>query len=1199
MKVLDPLRLLLQGRQVIEASAGTGKTWTLAALYVRLVVGHGRDEPLLPPQILVMTFTEAATAELRDRIRLRLSQAAQYFDASAQQREAPEQLQVDGFLHELRDSLDPSLWPTCALQLHRAAEWMDDAAIYTIHAWSRRMLTQHALESHNLFEQTRLEQAQALQLSLVQDYWREWFYPLPANLLQALTPLIGPDPSVFLKHLSDLWREQERSPRQSTPPDVTPTQAMQAHAVWQANVDRTAQAAREAWSGDVLQAIHTAREQKLITGVGITAKNFETWLSALQAWAEQGHDIKQEVLARFGTQALQDKKWHNAHQYPFFERVQEHVQACTSPIDTLALIAKHATYTIGEAYRAAKQQRAAFDFSDLLQNLHDAVMADDHRLAHAIRQQYPVALVDEFQDTDPWQYGTLDRIYASESCTSANALVMIGDPKQAIYSFRGADLGTYLQARADAQACDLDACHTLTGNHRSCAALVKAINHVFMQSPAPFASAQGEIAFVEVQAQGSETPLLLNGQHVKPLQVWHLPAAQDSDVVTVSHYLQRASAVFADHMASLLNSPDAQISPNDMAVLVRHQQQADAVRQALRERQIPSVYLSDHTSVYQSNEALDLWRLLRAVATPRQTACVRAAVGSRLWGLTLQEVQTLTHNETLWEQLLDQFHHWHQVWQQQGVLPMLHMCLHSQHMAQRLLRGVAGERRLSNLLHLGELLQHAAQSLQGEQALVRFLGEHIQQPPLDSESQQTRLETDALCVKVITYHKSKGLQYPLVFVPFAGTFAVEKKSKTPLIVDETDDNDISATSTEEDMRLLYVALTRAQKAVWLGVAETRSDLTGSAEKGTLKRSALSQLLNRQTRGDLSTQLKNVWGTCDAIALHEMPAIRHTSYLVQATQRQPQAARIPVRQHASDWWTASFSALTRGLSSESLHDEAFADALHDALQDPSQDGLPTIQDAAEVDTTQSPWQTFPAGARYGTLLHDLLEWQSRNHWPAAHDATPSQNQAWASLLARKARWLQLSETHTQQLTPWVQQLIRTPLPLRNEGADLVLGAVPSERLWAEMEFSLEAHQVSSHTLDQLIQAHVLPGQPRPALQTRTMNGMLTGFMDLVLQHDGKYWVLDYKSNRLPHYGQTQLTQTILEKRYEVQYVLYTLALHRLLQSRLPNYNYEEHMGGCIYVFLRGIQDEGAGVHVWHPSQTLIEALDGAFSREELA
>ncbi len=1209
MKTLDAHTLPLQGRQVIEASAGTGKTWTLAALYLRLVLGRGRPEALLPPQILVMTFTDAATAELRERIRKRLSQAATFFDLSAQGRDFPASLEVDDFLTKLRQTYDKALWPRCALQLNCAAEWMDDAAIYTIHGWSRRMLTQHALESHNLFEQTRLENADQLKLTLVQDYWREWFYPLPANTLQHITPLIGQEPPKLLKVLSDMWREQERKPRAVAAPEVSPTQAIDAHMAWQAEVEATAQTARHAWSDAVLQALQDAGAQKKIKG--LRADYFANWLKVLHAWVVQGNNANttketnketSKVLERFTTQALQNNGWAEANGFAFFAALQEHVKRLNDKPNTDKLIALHAAHAVGEAYKAAKTQRAAFDFSDLLQNLHHAVMADDGRLATAIRQQYPVALVDEFQDTDPWQYGTLNRIYAPDACTDANALVMIGDPKQAIYSFRGADLGTYLQARQDAEEHNDNALHTLTGNHRSSVDLVKAVNHVFMQPQQPFASAQGEIKFVEVSAQGKEPAYVVNGQEQKPFTVWQMHAEGDAEVVSSTSYLHHTAQVFADQMADLLNKGAA--TPGDMAVLVRSQKQADAMRHALRARHIPSVYLSDHTSVYQSTEATDLWRLLRAVASPRQTGWVRAAVGSRLWALDLHEVLAITQNEAQWEQLLEQFHQWHNQWQQHGVLPMLHQWLHSQHVAQRMLAQVDGERRLSNLLHLGELLQHAEQSLQGEHALVRYLGEQIQSQHHDSDAQQARLETDALCVKVITYHKSKGLQYPLVFVPFAGAFAVEKKAKTNFAQedDADDDSDPTATSVEEDMRLLYVALTRAQRGLWMGVAETKNDVSKATTKSDLKLSALSQLLMRKERGDLGKQLHALWGTCAHIHVANLPELQHIRYQAPASASDTQNALTPTRTHHSLWWTASFSAITRGLVSESKRDEAVADAMTDAMADAITDAqlveLPVasaVLAAAPDPERISTWQTFPAGARYGTLLHDLLEWLSQNDWPVANDNAPAwAKQAWGNLLERKASWLQLEDAPRAQLEPWLQAVVQTPLPLHElNAAPLTLYELNTDQMWPEMEFNLEVGHVSVTALDQLIQAHVFEGSPRPALQARVMQGMLTGSMDLVLQHDGRYWVVDYKSNKLPSYDSATLQDAVLHKRYEVQYVLYTLALHRLLKVRLPNYDYAQHMGGAVYLFLRGIHAEGAGVHVCRPPQALIEALDGLF------
>ena len=1222
MTELQPLTLPLSGRQVIEASAGTGKTWTLAALYLRLVLGHGRQgaegEPqagLLPPQILVMTFTEAATAELRERIRQRLHDAAVLFDSSAQQRPLPQGFEADTFLTDLRDSYDATLWPRCALQLSAAADWMDDAAIYTIHGWSRRMLSQHALDSRHLFEQTRLDNAQTLQRQLVQDYWRTWFYPQAAEVLQQVQPSIGRSPDDLLSQLQLLWREQDRTPRAPQDPAFTPSQAIAVHMHWRAQCHTTAQAARQAWTPEVLQALQAKRLK------GASEKNYAKWLEGLQAWVEHAAPLKPDTLARFTLTALHDKAWPEPERFAFFAALEAHVSVVAEAPDTAARITQHAAHTVGLAYQAAKTQRAAFDFSDLLQNLYRAVMAEDGRLAEAIRQQYPVALVDEFQDTDPWQYGSLHRIYDPATVTDDNALVMIGDPKQAIYSFRGADLSTYLQARGQALAHNPQALHTLSGNRRSSAGLVRAVNHVFTRIDAPFSpehasgnAGASDIAFVEVTPEGDVAALPLGNGQVQPgLTVWQMQG--DEPVVKARDHLHHMAAVFADQMALLLNQRVA--TPGDMAVLVRNQSQADAVREALRQRGVASVYLSDHASVFQSPEALDLWRLLRAVASPRQTRWVRAALGSPLWALSLDEVLAITQDETAWEALLDQFHHWQQLWQQHGVLPMLHQWLHGGERAQRLLRGPNGERRLSNLLHLGELLQHAAQSLQGEHALVRHLGQQIQQPSESSDAHAMRLETDAQCVQVITYHKSKGLQYPLVFVPFAGSFAVEKTTAAHPAPDDEDADSASdtASSTDEDMRLLYVALTRAQRALWLGVAETARDLSGDAAKGTLKRSALSRLLHRRQRGDLHTQLHALWATCSDIAVAPLPALQQVAYQPPVQTTQHQAARTPQRQHHSLWWTASFSTLTRGLSSDSLRDEAVADAITDAEtldDDFGLSDLPTpavrASDASGADSTSggtpedalghtlvSRWQNFPAGASYGTLLHDLLEWQSLHQWPAARDEAPAwAHTEWHSLLQRKARWLQLDDAAQALLPSWITALLNTPLPLPGLGADLVLSQLPREALWAEMEFSFETHGVSAATLDHLIGQHLLPGVARPALQARVLQGMLTGFMDLVVAHDGRYWVVDYKSNKLADYGSASLQDAVLHKRYDVQYVLYTLALHRLLKSRLQGYDYARHMGGAVYLFLRGIHTEGAGVHVDRPPQALIEALDDLFA-----
>jgi exodeoxyribonuclease V beta subunit len=702
------------------------------------------------------------------------------------------------------------------------------------------------------------------------------------------------------------------------------------------------------------------------------------------------------------------------------------------------------------------------------------------------------------------------------------------------------------------------------------------LNHVFVQVPDAFNTAAGNIPYVPIESKSSRQALTnAQGEALRPVQVMHLPLPEDGDQTqwAANDHLHHMAQGFASTMVQLLaQHPD--VKPGDMAVLVRSHAHAKAMQTALRQRHLPSVFLSDNANVFQSEEALDLWRVLRAIASPRQTAWMRSALASGLWGLSLAQLPAMLHDEAHADALAESCQRWLQQWQHSGVLPMLHSWMHEQHIAARLLAQPWGERRLTNLLHLGELLQTASQHVQGPLALLQYLADNMAHISDNPEAQKMRLETDAQCVQIITFHKSKGLEYPLVFVPFLGSLSATDRQSKAQHDDDDEAPDPTETSVDEDMRLLYVALTRAQRGVWLGLASTAKSVVGKDDK--LKLSAISRLLQRKHKDDLWERIQAAWGNCSDIALQDMPTPKRKVFAGLPSTAHTQNARTPQRAAHKLWWTASFSSLTRDLEAGSSREEA------------------------DTELT-TPWQSFPAGARYGTLLHDLLQYQAQNNWPIAYPSE-APTPAWQALLQRKTDWLQLPLAAQEQLPPWLHTIVTTPLPLASAEAPaqtlaspLVLQRLTPTDVWAEMEFSLPVGQLNSKAMDALIQQHVLPGHERPALQAKLMQGMLSGFMDLVLQHDGRYWVVDYKSNLLPNYALPQLTSAVLAKRYEVQYVLYTLALHRLLTSRLPNYHYETHMGGAIYVFLRGIDTPSAGVHALRPSWALIEQLDHLFAK----
>jgi len=1196
VKKLDALTLPLTSLQVIEASAGTGKTWTLAALYVRLVLGHTPghtlpDSGLYPPQILVMTFTEAATAELRGRIRARLAQAARFFQHGEQA-----DFEVDDFLRKLRADIEVAHWPACAERLDLAAQWMDEAAIFTIHGWSSRMLKTHAFDSASLFQQSRVEDSAALKLSAAQDYWRKWFYPLTAAQLGALKDL-GNTPEELMLAIMPLWKLEERAPQPNAPTPAPPDAVIRDWEHWQTRFLQLEDTARSACTDTVIALLNDSIAQKAIKGYR------KDWPPKLADWAKgpllddmsaKERDAAQTLLQRFATGVLRQKGWQPACQQPVFDHLEALCDHLNQQPQVTELLLAHAAFEVAAAYHQAKARLAQFDFSDLLQNLYHALQATDGRLASAIRAQFPVALVDEFQDTDPWQYGALSKIYGACGSVVQDAgstgLIMIGDPKQAIYSFRGADLATYLSARQQAQAI-----HTLSGNYRSTPGVVAAVNHIFEHAIKPF----GDVPFDTVTASNTLVqPLQVAGQRQVAMTVWHL---QSPHIQRKAVWMRQMADSFATQMTALLNAGAAQ--PGAMAVLVRDWREARAIRGALASRGVRSVYLSERDSVFATPEALDLWRILRAVANPRASHWVRGALATGLWGLPWREVEALFLDEAAWDALTERFHAWQAVWQRQGFLPMLHQLLHDQAIPARLLaqdkaeqkpQGNSGERQLTNLLHLGDLLQSASLGLQGVAALQRYLEDQLRDPQASGDSAQLRLESDADLVQVVTLHKAKGLQYPLVFLPFVANFRAVDKGQ--------DDGPRLA----EDIRLLYVGLTRAEQALWLGITATRGDVEG---KTIQVKSAVSALLGRQASGDLA-QCLTAWQT-EHIVVQDTPESNATAYTPAASSKHWQPALRPHRLLFSRWWSASFSALTRDVASASpalaagsAQDERLGDAQIDSAlpQDTDLSGQSDLPDQPELwdqhdqlNLPPPPLNAFPAGSHYGTLLHDLLEWQAQQGWPAAQNTPPDAITAdWHKLLTRKAQALKLDESECDLLRSWVPAVVNTPVPVL-ASTKLVLGHLNSDQHWAEMAFSLKVSALGSAQLDRLIAQHVLVGQPRQAMQQRQLEGMLTGFIDLVFMFEGCYYVLDYKSNKLPTYDPAQLQQAMLAHRYDVQYALYLLALHRLLKSRLGvHYDYNLHIGGAAYLFLRGIDQAGAGLYFDKPPKALIEALDAAFA-----
>lgn len=1211
MSARQPLALAfpLKGSQLIEASAGTGKTFTISALYLRLILGHGGDasgfgRELLPPQILVVTFTDAATKELRERIRTRLAEAARFF-----RDETPP---PDTLIDELRAQFDPQQWPGCANRLDIAAQWMDEAAVSTIHSWCQRMLREHAFDSGSLFTQTLETDHSDLLGEVLRDYWRLFCYPMQGDALNWVRSHWG-GPAALLPRVRALFGTERNGAEGRSPAELIEACLQERRAAlvelktpWQQ------------WADELLAICHQGVASKTVDGRKMQARYFEPWFEKLKAWAED-ESLEQLDIGTGFTRLTPEGMAEAWKSEPPSHPALDAMQLLKSNLDELptpdAAVLQHAAKWVGERFEEEKRRRAEMGFDDMLLRLDAALQSEGgERLATLIREQFPVALIDEFQDTDPVQYRIFENIYRIEENNPETGLFLIGDPKQAIYAFRGADIYTYLRARI-ATAGRL---HTLGTNFRSSHGMVRAVNQVFERAESRdqgrgaflFREQNGvnPVPFQPVDSQGRKEHLLISGQDVRALNIWHLSTEQP---ISGAVYRQQLAAACASEITALLNggqtgsagfAQDGKdfrgLQPADIAILVRDGKEAQAIRGELAARGVRSVYLSDKDSVFAAQEAHDLLAWLKACAEPDVERSLKAALACTTLNLPLIELERLNQDELVWEARVMQFRAYREIWRKQGVLPMLRRFLHDFHLPQTLIARSDGERVLTNLLHLSELMQQAASELDGEQALIRHLAEHLALSGQAGEEQILRLESDEQLVKVVTIHKSKGLEYPLVFLPFICSAKPVDGSRLPLHYHDASgkaqvslkpDAELIALADNErlaeDLRLLYVALTRAQHACWLGVTDLKR---GNNSSSVLHLSALGYLVgggaSLSESSGLTRWLDDLQQHCSALSIVEMPLATSERYQPPRNEAIPSATLIPKRKASENWWIASYSALrisdVLSMGSEEAPDSPQAQKLFDDERLEPDAPREIIQGGAEI-------HRFPRGPNPGTFLHGLLEWAGDEGFAVSREALED-------AIARRCNrrgW----EGWITTLSDWLQHLLKSPMPAGTGRPPVVLEQLKQYRV--EMEFWFASHKVDVVRLDEQVRKFTHNGVARVAAEAVQLNGMFKGFIDLTFEHDGRYYVADYKSNWLgvddAAYTEQAMEQSILENRYDLQYVLYLLALHRQLRARLADYDYDRHVGGALYLFLRGTRADSGGVYFVRPPRELIERLDRMF------
>lgn len=1101
--VFDVCGPLPTGTVVLEASAGTGKTTTIASLTARYVA----EGVAQLPDLMLVTFGRMATSELRDRVRARLTEVERALRAPGASESTDE---VVALLADVSDDERVER----ADRLTRALAEFDAATITTTHGFCQQMLAT---------------------LGTVGD--------------------VDHDATLF--------------------PDVADLEA------------------------EVVDDLY------------------------LRKYAGSDAPLVSVVHAReIAHEAISD---HDAHLEP----------AAATP-DTAAQHRFGIANAARGEFRRRKRAQRVLDYDDLLVLLRDALTDPQSGPAATarVRERYRIVLVDEFQDTDPVQWQILRTAFHGH-----RTLVLIGDPKQAIYAFRGADVATYLVASADAKT------QTLGRNWRADPAVLAGL------VPILEGTALGDPRIVVHPIGAGLTGRRLDGgPGVLVRQVTRAAVgavgSKPPPVGPVRELLHRDVAAQVVHTLTTARLRDGDgwrpVEPGDIAILARKNKEAVAAQHALADVGVPAV-ISGLSSVFTTRAAQDWLALLTALARPSHQGAAAAAALTPFLGWDAERLALAADADR--DEVNERLRTWSRVLTDHGVASLLESTA-ADGLRERLLRRSDGERRLTDLRHVGEAL-HAVATRQGmgAAALLEWLRGRIDEAAKDySEERSRRLETDAAAVQVITVHASKGLQFPVVLVPYLWdrwtpttpeTLQYHRDDTRMLHVGGKgspgyDDALRAARSDDvgETLRLAYVALTRAASQVVVWWAPSTNSPSGPLTRLLLgKRDATgTPAASVPTTTDEATEavLRTlVAGAPEHLALEvvreERPQVRWAP-----VARPPASLTVARLDRPVDtaWRRTSYSALTAGAHGGPA-DELSPGVRYEPEVTGVDDEPELVAPVGAPDdgplSRPSPMADQPAGARFGVVVHRALELLRT----AAPDLRAD--------LVEQCRRAGADEPAT--LADALLPSIRTPLGPACDGRSLA-DIAPTDRL-AELDFELPlAGGDTDHRLDDgatvrdlaaLLREHLPPGDVfagyadrLDGLRVTRLRGYLTGSIDAVLRVPApvagghRYLVVDYKTNRLGlfgdpltawHYRPESMAAAMLDAHYPLQLLLYSAALHRYLRWRLPAYSPEEHLGGGLYLFLRGmlgpdnptVDGTPCGVMQWRPPAALVVALSDLLDR----
>ncbi|WP_151715561.1 UvrD-helicase domain-containing protein [Acinetobacter sp. TUM15071] len=1219
------LDIQFEGLHLIEASAGTGKTYTLSSLMVRIFL-----EKYLPSQVIATTFTRAAAAELKSRIRLRLVEVLEYLepfrDVLEQDIQAQALQQSDPLKQQVLQKFAPRIAYACE-RLKLVIDQLDELFVGTLDSFSQKLLREFAFESGKIERTEITDDAKSYTRQLIHDVLREWIQTQPQQVINALYSVGGLKsvdhfvgmvesslnfssaqfklpamPEIELAQLEQ-WQQQTQQIELNTLADY-----FQLDGMYYTYINGAS------FRNNAFHKLFTESLPVLLGAIG-SAENVQVF----DVYFADARDAVFKFLEKLENQKIFKKCSvdiaEGFYQHPTLLQLQslfQSLQRIQQAFEQLQVYLKaYLCIEVKKRLPQVLQQKGETTFSQQIKTLSDALKGEQgQRFAVFVQARYPLILVDEFQDTNQDQDDMLANIWRHPQRYQKGCMIMVGDRKQAIYGFRGGDMLTFLNAYQDVMSKQGHE-YKLIHNHRSVKELVEVVDVLF-QRQIDFGE---QVMYDPIQAGSRPHPALIENTQSNPAPLRWLQLQEGNEQATQVAW-QIQTLLNQAYLKQLYLEADVAtaINEDDIAVLSRSHRQLDEVQYVL-ERMGIRVNRPSKRSVFDSAIAKDVGALLTALLHPYDEAKLKRALLSRLFGFDLTRLLALEQSVEGLSYYIQQFDDIREMWLNQGFLSAWQRCLNQFGIWQQLVAAQSkdNERAVVNLRHLTDLLSQHSEQVQGSHNLYHWYLKQLNSPSDREWELEHKLSNEA-GVQLMTIHQSKGLEFKIVFLLGANkAFAEVQKSlnfstieiqlpetgqtRIQRVVAVADKNFLQQAELDqhqqralaEQNRLWYVALTRASHRVYAVFEPEKGDKN--------KHSGLAFWKNQ---GDGFQHRYSM----------ELTPILERPQAVQSQQAQQHvvvsAQPLPSQRFYARGKT-SFSYLAQHLKHKANRVDRMANIDADFEQAEDELNLTEIETISGAQPIAWIKQYFPKGTLAGNFLHEIFEqidFQQPSTWveEIRRRFKNTYQSLWLELLQQYQQHFPGQENAEQQLYQWIaewlHEVLQTPL-----NQDFQLQQLDAGQYLSECPFylALSDRVLAMQRVQQLFEEY---GIEMPELLEAKSARYLNGSIDLVYFDGQRYHIADYKSNYLGaeqvDYQQAQIAESMSLSSYWLQAALYLVALHRYLTVKLQNYDMQQHLGGASYLYLRGMNGQAQqGYFYWKPEDEFILRLDailGYFSED---